>query len=182
MSSNAAAQREKLDAPASHYTQKSSVNAGMSAALTGLAAGTFVSAVQNSLGKHDRGALGIFTRTGSTVAFFTAAAGTFAFTDAMVANVRQEDGAMNAAAGGCAAGFVAGAQARSVPMMFGSCLALGTLMGTFRAAGDSLTGPYKEGLPLAAGGGDENQPDWRELRKERRNAFFKQPKETEESA
>lgn len=63
--------------------------------------------------------------------------------------------------------------ARSVPMMFGSCLALGTLMGTFRAAGDSLTGPYKEGLPLAAGGGDENQPDWRELRKERRNAFFK---------
>lgn len=58
-------------------------------------------------------------------------------------------------------------------MMFGNCLALATLMGTFRAAGDSLTGPYKEGTPLSVGGGDENTPEWREEREKRRMRFFK---------
>ncbi len=33
---------------------------------------------------------------------------TFAFTEAFVANERQKDDALNGAAGGCAAGFLAG--------------------------------------------------------------------------
>jgi glycerate kinase len=36
--------------------------------------------------------------------------GAFAFTDAAVANVRQKNDPYNGAAGGCAAGLVAGAQ------------------------------------------------------------------------
>lgn len=35
-------------------------------------------------------------------------AGSFAFTDAVVANTRQTDDALNGVAGGCAAGFLAG--------------------------------------------------------------------------
>lgn len=32
--------------------------------------GTLVSTVQNALGKHNTGAMGIFTRTGGTIGFF----------------------------------------------------------------------------------------------------------------
>lgn len=42
-------------------------NAGAVSALVGLA----VSAVQNSLQKHKAGAMGVFTRTGSTIALFS---------------------------------------------------------------------------------------------------------------
>jgi len=43
------------------------------AAIVGLQAGgvgVFVSAVQNALGQHGKGAMGIFTRTGGTIGFF----------------------------------------------------------------------------------------------------------------
>lgn len=43
---------------------------------------------------------------------------------------------MNAAAGGCAAGFIAGVRARSLPLAFGACAAMGTAIGTFSAAGN----------------------------------------------
>lgn len=38
--------------------------------LTSAGVGLLVSAVQNALDKHDRGAMGIFTRTGGTISFF----------------------------------------------------------------------------------------------------------------
>lgn len=45
------------------------------ASIVGLQAagvGAFVSAIQNALGKHNRGAAGFFTRTGGTIGFFGA--------------------------------------------------------------------------------------------------------------
>ena len=108
-SSSPSAAPSSVEEP-SHYHSKSALQAGMSTAMAGAGAGAFVSAVQNSLSKHKQGAMGMFTRTGSTISFFTAAAGAYAFTDATVANAREQDGAINAAAGGCAAGFVMGAQ------------------------------------------------------------------------
>lgn len=50
--------------------------------------------------------------------------------------MEQTDDALNAAAGGCAAGFIAGVRARSLPLAFGACAAMGTAIGTFSAAGN----------------------------------------------
>lgn len=100
-------------------------------------------------------------------------AGTFAFTDAVVANTRRKDDYVNGASGACAAGFLAGLRgeylefnhpvrfvvycriARSLPMAVGSCAVLGAFIGTYDAAGQ-LTGGSAES------------------KEERRKRFFKQ--------
>ncbi|KAI9636380.1 uncharacterized protein MKK02DRAFT_45088 [Dioszegia hungarica] len=130
--------------------------------------GLLVSAVQNALERHDKGAMGIVTRTGGTIGFFTAMGFTFAFTEAQVANWRESDDALNGAAGGCAAGFIAGVRAKSLPMAFGACAAMGTMIGTFSYAGNSLTGTDRQSVP-------------RPEREERRRAFFKPRKAAEEA-
>ncbi|PWN53800.1 hypothetical protein IE53DRAFT_309610 [Violaceomyces palustris] len=157
------------------FIERSPVGDSMSAATISAGAGLFVSAVQNSIQTHNKGALGVFTRTGSTIALFTAMGGIFSYTDSMVANIRQKNDAFNGAAGGCAAGLVAGAAARSIPMMAGSCIALASLVGTFDAAGKSLTGTYAKPSPadFIPSEGGHAEKSWRELREERRKNFFK---------
>ena len=81
----------------------------MSAAGVSAFAGLLVSSIQNSLSKHNAGAMGIFTRTGGTIALFTVMGGVFSFTDSFVANSREKNDSVNGAVGGCAAGLVAGA-------------------------------------------------------------------------
>lgn len=75
--------------------------------------------------------------------------------------------------------------ARSVPMMMGSCAGLAALIGTFDAAGKSITGSYAHAQPIKAaqygaaleGEHAENagagEPGWREERERRRQRFFK---------
>jgi len=104
------------------------------------AVGLLVSSVQNALQKHDKGAMGVFTRTGGTILLFTAAGFSYSFTKAAVANLRETDDALNGVAGGCAAGFIAGLRARSLPMAIATCAFLGGTIGTFEAGGDSLQG------------------------------------------
>ncbi|TFK77155.1 hypothetical protein BDN72DRAFT_807649 [Pluteus cervinus] len=140
----------------SSFEQKS---AGQYAAKVGLQAGVigaFVSTVQNALSNHSRGAMGFLTRTGGTIGFFAAMGATFAFTEATMANQRQTDDPLNGAVGACAAGFLAGIRARSIPMAVGSCAVLGAAMGTFDYSGQ-----------LA---GETNAS-----KEERRQRFFKQP-------
>lgn len=69
---------------------------------------------------------------------------------------------------------------RSVPMMFGSCLALGALVGTFDAAGKTFNGTAPHATPTSVaseGHQDEGhgagEPGWREQREARRASFFK---------
>lgn len=62
----------------------------------------------------------------------------FAFTDAYVSNMRRKNDGISGAAGGCAAGVVAGASVRSLPVIAGSCAGLGALVGTFQEAGSRL--------------------------------------------
>lgn len=75
------------------------------------------------------------------------------FTEAVVANQRETDDALNGLAGGCAAGFLAGIRsmfpraldrvmshthlliARSLPIAVGSCAVVGGAMATFDYAG-----------------------------------------------
>ncbi|WWD21499.1 hypothetical protein CI109_105985 [Kwoniella shandongensis] len=144
------------------------VNIATRVTLQSAGVGLLVSAVQNALESHNAGALGIFTRTGGTIGFFAAMGFSFSFTQAITANIRETDDALNGAAGGCAAGFLAGVRARSFPIAVGACAGMGTLIGTFSAAGNSLTGTNRKLLP-------------RPEREELRQAFFKQPKHTEEA-
>ncbi|RSH92199.1 hypothetical protein EHS25_008614 [Saitozyma podzolica] len=155
-----------LPSPLEHahtFHAHSALNAASKVTLQSAGVGLLVSAVQNALEKHDKGAMGIVTRTGGTIAFFAAMGFSFSYTQAAVANLRATDDALNSAAGGCAAGFIAGVRARSLPMAFGACAAMGTMIGTFSAAGNALTGTDRLSIP-------------RPEREERRKAFFKQPK------
>lgn len=92
------------------FEQRSALTAMMSGAATTGAAGVLISAVQNSLDTHRAGALGVVTRTGGTIAFFTALGGAYSFAEAMSANVRQRNDSWNTAIGGAAAGVVVGAR------------------------------------------------------------------------
>ncbi|KAG9126527.1 hypothetical protein FRC07_003149 [Ceratobasidium sp. 392] len=144
------------------YEPKSSLQNAAFVGLQSAGVGVLVSAVQNALDTHNRGAAGIFTRTGGTIGFFSAMGASFAFTEAAVANARETDDSLNGAAGGCAAGLLAGLRARSIPMAFASCAAIGTLVASFDAAGRSITGGQRDTAST-------------EIRAERRRRFFKKP-------
>lgn len=92
-----------------NYHERSAFNDAMKGAGTCAMGGLFVSAVQNALSEHKQGAVGVFTRTGGTIALFTAMGGIFSATDSFVANAREKEDSLNGAVGGCAAGLVAGA-------------------------------------------------------------------------
>ncbi|KAF8078682.1 hypothetical protein FPV67DRAFT_1557933 [Lyophyllum atratum] len=138
------------------YSPKPSLKYASIVGLQGVGIGAFISAIQNALGNHPKGAMGFVTRSGGTIGFFAAMGATFALTESVVANTRRKDDAVNGAVGACAAGFLAGIRARSIPMALGSCVVLGAAMGTFDYAGQ-LTGE--------AGSTPE----------ERRKRFFKHP-------
>ncbi|TIA72125.1 hypothetical protein E3P92_02012 [Wallemia ichthyophaga] len=114
-------------------------------AIGGSGVGFLVSTVRNALETHNKGAMGVFTRTGSTISYFAAVGATFAFTETAVSNVRGDQDAISSAAGGCAAGSLIGARSKSIPAAAGGCLLFGALMGAFQAAGGTLTagiGPH----------------------------------------
>jgi len=92
--------------------------------------------------------------------FFAAMGATFAFTETAVANQRQKNDPLNGMAGGCAAGFLAGIRARSLPIAVAGCAAVGAAVGGFDYSGQ-LAG--QTGSP--------------EKREERRRRFFKQPRQ-----
>jgi hypothetical protein len=60
------------------YHPQDAVKAGIQGALVTGAAGTLVSAVQNTLAKRNVSAWGVFTRTGGTIAIFGALDNRFA--------------------------------------------------------------------------------------------------------
>ena len=60
-------QEEQLHRP---YQPKDAIGSALTATTVTALAGTFVSAVQNTLTKQNVGAFGVFTQTGSTVAVF----------------------------------------------------------------------------------------------------------------
>jgi len=125
------------------YEPKPIVALGAQMGLYAAGVGLFVSAIQNALASHNKGALGVLTRTGGTIGFFALIGATFAAADAWTANTRKTDDALNSLAGGCVAGLAAGARARSIPYGLASCAVLGGLMGTFDATGSNLVGRWQ---------------------------------------
>ena len=53
------------------FAERSPFADGMTAGAASAGAGLLVSAIQNSIQTHNKGALGVFTRTGSTIALFS---------------------------------------------------------------------------------------------------------------
>ena len=53
------------------FIERSAVSKGVNAAAMSAGAGLLVSAVQNSLTRHEKGAIGVFTRSGTTIAIFS---------------------------------------------------------------------------------------------------------------
>ncbi|KAF5385491.1 hypothetical protein D9757_005333 [Collybiopsis confluens] len=124
------------------YEPKSALQNASRLGLQAGALGLVYSTLQNALGHHSSGAAGVLTRTGGTITFFAAMGAVFAFTEATVANQRQKSDAYNGAAGACAAGFLSGIRARSLPLALGGCAFLGTTIGIFGQAG-AFTGTDK---------------------------------------
>ncbi|ETW86887.1 hypothetical protein HETIRDRAFT_41217 [Heterobasidion irregulare TC 32-1] len=150
---------QPIDTPA--FENKPTVQYAATVGLQAGLVGAFVSAVQNALGTHSKGASGFLSRSGGTIGFFAAMGSTFALTESIVANQRQKDDALNGVAGGCAAGFLAGIKSRSLPVAVASCALIGVAVGTFDYSGQSLRG---DTASMSV--------------EEKRRRFFKQPQTT----
>ncbi|KAL9538774.1 hypothetical protein MBANPS3_010687 [Mucor bainieri] len=138
--------------------------AGKTAGIAG-GIGLFVSAMQNTAQKHTTGARGVLTRTGGTIAFFAAMGGIFTLGECAAKGVREQDDAINAAIGGCAAGMLAGIKSHSFSKMCAGCAAVGATMYAYEATGELK-------------GGFANKT--REEKKQHEKDFFKQPLSTAE--
>ncbi|OMJ28528.1 NADH-ubiquinone oxidoreductase [Smittium culicis] len=93
--------------------------------------GLLTSAFQNAIQSHQSGAMGVFTRTGSTIGFLAVMGGVFAGTRGLSANIRQEDDYWNTAYAGCAAGLIAGMRKKSLPTSIGACVFMGGSLATY---------------------------------------------------
>jgi hypothetical protein len=123
-------------------------------------AGTLLAALQRIVGPPLLApGSGFWATAGRNAGVFAAMGATFAFTETAVANHRQTNDPLNGMAGGCAAGFLAGIRARSLPMAVAGCAAVGAAVGGFDYSGQ-----------LA---GESASPEKKE---ERRKRFFKQPR------
>lgn len=109
MSTEASAVAGAKAGPLEAYHEKSALNNGFKGAIQSGAFGLFVSAVQNSLATHKHGAMGIFTRTGSSIGLFAAIGAAYGVTESFVSNLRHRDDSVNSAVGACASGLVIGA-------------------------------------------------------------------------
>lgn len=94
------------------FHERSALNDTMNSALFGAGFGVVISAIQNSLATHGRGAMGLITRSRGQIALYTAAAAAFGFSNSTLANVRQRDDAVNGASGACVSGLVVGASSK----------------------------------------------------------------------
>ena len=112
MSTEASAEAGAKAGPVEAYHEKSALNNGFKGAIQAGAFGFFVSAVKNSLQTHKYGAMGVFTRSGSSIGFFAAVGAAFGVTESFVGNLRHKDDSINHAVGACASGFVIGASGK----------------------------------------------------------------------
>ncbi|KAK0529022.1 hypothetical protein OC835_004459 [Tilletia horrida] len=79
MSSSSSSSAAALEPALEAYEHRDALAQGMKGALQAGAAGVLVSAVQNALQTHKAGAMGVFTRTGSTIAIFSRSPQTMIF-------------------------------------------------------------------------------------------------------
>ncbi|GAB7356365.1 hypothetical protein MBLNU459_g7150t1 [Dothideomycetes sp. NU459] len=126
------------------YHPKDAIGASIKATMITTGAGAFVSTIQNTLTKQNVGAMGMFSKTGSTIAVFGAMGGAYEFTKIAAANLRQKDDSWNPAIGGFFAGSMLGLRFRTAPAVLGYGAALAVVLGAFNYTGGKLTGYNKD--------------------------------------
>jgi len=125
------------------YHPQDAISATIHTTMITTGAGALVAGVQNTLAKQNLGAMGIFTRTGGTIAVYAAMGASYSFAKTASANLREKNDSWNPAIGGFFAGSMMGLKIRSTPAMLGYGAALAVILGAFDYGGGSLTG-YKE--------------------------------------
>ncbi|EGF99473.1 uncharacterized protein MELLADRAFT_112678 [Melampsora larici-populina 98AG31] len=120
------------------YDHKSALTAAAKAGTyTGLA-GSIVSAIHHGVISPVEGYKGYFANVTKFTAMAAAVGFTYGGVSETVAGLRDENDPWNAAAGGCAAGFILGVRAGHLPMALGNCALWGTAAGGFNYAGATL--------------------------------------------
>ncbi|KAI8631844.1 hypothetical protein F5Y19DRAFT_463032 [Xylariaceae sp. FL1651] len=126
------------------FHQKDAVKSGIQGAMIGTGAGLLVSAVQNSLAKRNVGAWGVFTRTGGTIAAFTAVATVYSFSKDASANLREKDDSFNTTIGSFLGGATLGLKTGRLPRIIGFGAVFAVVMTAFDYTGGSLRGKKTE--------------------------------------
>ncbi|KAJ9620993.1 hypothetical protein H2203_007580 [Taxawa tesnikishii (nom. ined.)] len=126
------------------YRPKDAIGETIKATMITTGAGAFISTVQNTLVKQNIGAMGMFTRTGGTIAVFGAMGGAYEFTRCASANLRQKDDAWNYAVGGFFGGSMLGLRFRTAPAVLGYGAGLAIVLSAFNYTGGKLSGYVKD--------------------------------------
>ncbi|KJX98142.1 NADH-ubiquinone oxidoreductase 213 kda subunit [Zymoseptoria brevis] len=126
------------------YHPVDAIGKSVRAALVTGTAGAFVSTVQNTLTRQNVGLMGVFTRTGSTIAVFAAMGGAYSFTSCAAANLRQKDDTWNTTIGGAFAGTMLGLRFRSGPAVIGYGSAMAVVLSAFHFTGGRMSGFKKD--------------------------------------
>ncbi|KAJ7786253.1 hypothetical protein B0H16DRAFT_1876312 [Mycena metata] len=101
----------------SSYQQKSSLQNAFRLGFQSAVAGAVAASLRNALRGRNAGFIG-------PIGLFAAVGATFGATESIVANMRRADDEVNAASGACAAGFLLGISAGSLPVAIGTCTAM----------------------------------------------------------
>ncbi|KAI1636138.1 NADH-ubiquinone oxidoreductase-like protein [Biscogniauxia mediterranea] len=123
-----------------HFHPKDALKSGVNSALIGGGAGFFASAIQNSLAKRNIGPWTVFTKTGGTIATFTAAAAMYGFGKDATANLREKDDTVNVAVGAFLAGSALGLRVGRVSRILGYGTLFSVVLSTLEYTGGGLRG------------------------------------------
>jgi uncharacterized membrane protein YjfL (UPF0719 family) len=91
-----------------HFQPSDAVRQGALSGALGLGGGFLYASTQNALSRQNRGALGVFTKSGGVMLLCTAAPALFSFTEAAVGNLREKDDHWNTAIGAFMGGLLPG--------------------------------------------------------------------------
>ncbi|KAJ7169826.1 hypothetical protein C8R46DRAFT_1217469 [Mycena filopes] len=109
----------------STYQHKTSLQNAFRLGFQSAVAGAVVASIRNALRGRNAGFI-------APIGLFAAVGGSFGFTESVVANQRQVDDEVNPAAGACAAGFILGMSAGSLPLAVGTCSVMACAMGMYK--------------------------------------------------
>ncbi|KAJ7125637.1 hypothetical protein C8R43DRAFT_1135216 [Mycena crocata] len=110
--------------PAAAYQPKSALSNGLQFGAVSGIIGTVFASLRNALAGKSQGFI-------TPIGMFAAVGATYAVTEAIVANQRETDDALNSASAACATGFLLGLRARSIPTALGYCAFMGGMAGLY---------------------------------------------------
>ncbi|GAM83202.1 hypothetical protein ANO11243_011880 [Dothideomycetidae sp. 11243] len=126
------------------YHPKDAVGAAVKATMITSGAGAFVSTIQNTLTRQNRGAMGFLTKTGGTIAVFGAMGGAYEFAKLASANLREKDDIWNPTIGGFFSGTMLGLRFRTMPAVLGYGTLTAVVLAAFNYTGGKISGWERE--------------------------------------